>query len=100
MKKKKTYRETIERSEAEVSDILTYDEFIEEYTNNEGVSLEFAKERLFLSDNGLVSDCATTATYRIISDTLNVTADYKPRINFYCQVSEGAARRYCFDKQR
>ncbi len=36
-----------------------------------------------------MSDRATTATYRIISDTLNVTADYKPRINFYCQVSEG-----------
>lgn len=79
----------IKLNEAEVSEVLTYDELIEAYAYNEGVSLEVAKEKLFPTNNGLLPFSVTAATYRTISDTLNVTANYKPKINFYCQTSEG-----------
>lgn len=87
----------------EISEVLTFDELVNEISVNEGISKKKATEQIKASMNSnssnsksdstlLASSDAVTAesaTYRSISAQFTVTSSYKPTLRFYCSTSEG-----------
>ena len=75
-----------EASNVEVSDIMTYDEMVAYYAESKGISLKAAQVALG-APQGDISTC--DIAYRTYSVTLQVKGNYKPRIEFYCEVAYG-----------
>jgi hypothetical protein len=89
----------------EISEVLTFDELVNEISVNEGISKKKAADQIkanFKSPQSksgssiLASSSDTTtlvtaqsATYRTISAQFTVTSIYKPTLRFYVQTSEG-----------
>lgn len=75
-----------EASNVEVSDIMTYDEMVAYYAESKGISLKAAQVALG-APQGDISTC--DIAYRTYSVILQVKGNYKPRIEFYCEVAHG-----------
>ena len=75
-----------EASNVEVSDIMTYDEMVAYYAESKGISLKAAQVALG-APQGDISTC--DIAYRTYSVILQVKGNYKPRIEFYCEVAYG-----------
>lgn len=88
----------------EISEVLTFDELVNEISVNEGISKKKAAEQIKASMNSNSSNSksdstllasssdavtAESATYRSISAQFTVTSSYKPTLRFYCSTSEG-----------
>lgn len=71
------------------SDVMRYEELVSYYMNEKGVSEDVAK--VALAEKGIVANPMTKAArairYQVFSRTVTVTSLYKPRIDFYCEVS-------------
>ncbi len=87
----KEYQGKVSLHDAEVSDLMTFDELVEQYAEDSGVTIDEARASFYASMGTDANSIKRTASaqYRTLSDTLNVTTTYKPKINFYCEVSEG-----------
>ena len=69
-----------------ISEVMSYEEMIRHYAQNEGIAYSEATRRLAsASDEGSTRDL----TYRTFSVILNVTDTYKPSLHFYCETAEG-----------
>lgn len=69
-------------SDVEISDVMTYEEVIEEMMDNKNISREKAIEILGPKTK-------STLTYRTIGKLIDVSRTYKPKLTFYCQTEEG-----------
>lgn len=67
------------------SEVLTYNDLIQEVMKNEKLTEAEAKEFIGISEQRSVAK----ATYRTYSYQVTVTAGYKPKVVFYCETSEG-----------
>lgn len=72
---------TVSVSNVTVSEVMTYDEMLAALAQNSGISYQTA-------ENDLPKASDPKFTYRILSVTLNVTSEYKPTLDFYCETSE------------
>lgn len=68
-----------------ISDVMTYEEMIEQYAKEGGMSYEEALN--FFPKSRAVN---AKATYRELKVTLNVDSSYKPYLSFYCETSESS----------
>lgn len=73
-------------SELHISGTMNYEEIVKQYSDDVGVSLEDAA-RIFPEE----MQRETTRTFRILSVGLEVTDQYKPYVQFYCETSESGA---------
>lgn len=69
-----------------ISEVMTYDEMIHHYAQNEGITYAEAG-KLFPAPRSV--DATNDIGYRTFSVTLEVTSEYKPRLEFYCETAEG-----------
>jgi hypothetical protein len=106
-KNHKNIKKTISVEEAQVSDVLTFEELVQEIANDTGKSFEqvkseiIANKQIELENSGDVVKSldkksyseievmVSSATYRTITDQFVVTSIYKPYLKFYCETSEG-----------
>lgn len=64
-----------------VSDVMTYQEIVERYAENEGITFQDALKAF---------PRPTNATYyRVLSAYFTVTSSYVPHLDFYCVTAEG-----------
>lgn len=63
-----------------VGDTMTYEEMIAYFAKASGISYQTAQERFPASK-------AASSSYRALSVTLDVADNYKPRLEFLCEVS-------------
>lgn len=83
-------READNFSDVYISEEMTFDEMVRDFAKNTGTSFETAKVALTKVDSANAPARVTPGTvYRRISTTLNVTGEYKPRLDFYCEISRG-----------
>ena len=74
---------SINDSDVIESDILTYDELVQEVVKNENLTVEEAKEFL-----GINEKLRSGGHYRTYTKSVYVTAGYRPTLVFYCKTSE------------
>ncbi len=83
-----------------VSDVMTYEEVLQDYANDNGVDIEQAKQCIRNNDMrkasikmktyNTVSAQRAMATYRTVTVTFKVTETYRPQLKFYCRTSESS----------
>lgn len=69
-----------------VSEVMTYDEMIQHYAQNEGITYAEAA-KLFPAPRSV--DGTNDIGYRTFIANLDVTSEYKPHLEFYCETAEG-----------
>lgn len=69
-----------------VSEVMTFTEMVEHYAMNAGITYEDA---LLAFPNMPNTRAVNDIYYRVLSVTLNVTEEYHPRLEFYCETAEG-----------
>ncbi|MBP3039713.1 hypothetical protein J9303_09460 [Bacillaceae bacterium Marseille-Q3522] len=86
----------IEDTNTIVSEVLTFDELVEQLASDYGISKEQASSQVianYANSRAIsakqASDYAINATFRTIGTTFTVTSSYKPSLRFYCETSEG-----------
>lgn len=85
-----------ESSNVEVSEVMTFDELVQEIAEDQGISKSEASNQVIASSpkkNSRTAAVAAAATYRTLSQTFTVTGTYKPAIKFYVQTTEGGSFR-------
>ena len=95
-----TFKLDINSSDVEISEPMTFDELVISFANNEGVTVDEAKALLGISsaqESYNINSARAKQTFRTISQTLNVSNEYKPKINFYIETDE--SRYYGFIKE-
>ena len=71
----------------DVSGRLTFQQLVEHYAQTAGISFDEALAFFPSSQT-----CSVYSTgYRVLSVTVNVTNEYKPTLEFYCQTEEGTS---------
>lgn len=73
---------SIDDPDIEVSEVLTFEEVVNEFTKDNGVSISEARMQ-FLSAKGYA------ATYRTLTSRFTVTSSYRPALKYYVETSEG-----------
>ncbi|MGN7300339.1 hypothetical protein [Ferdinandcohnia sp. SAFN-114] len=88
-------------SNTEISEVLTFDELVNEISINEGITKSEAANQIKASfapnqskfgsslSASSLDAVVTAATYRTISAQFTVNSFYKPSLRFYVQTSEG-----------
>ncbi len=75
------------------SAVMDYEELVHYYMNEKGVSEDVAKAEL--AEKGITGNPTTRAAnairYQVFGRTVEVTSAYKPRIDFYCEVSHSGS---------
>ena len=71
-----------------VSDVMTYDEIVQEIATDSKISMEEAKE---IVGPQSISKSGKAITYRTLSKLVTVTSSYKPTIKWYCQTDESGS---------
>lgn len=73
---------------ATFSKVMTYDQMIEQLTNDLQLSSTKARERIESSDKRVHTVTRNKATFRVLSHTMTVNKAYKSTMRFYCETSE------------
>ena len=73
---------------ATFSKVMTYDQMIEQLTNDLQLSSTKARQKLESSDKIVHTVTRNRATFRVLSHTVMVNKAYKPTMRFYCETSE------------
>ncbi len=73
-----------------MSDPLSFAEMVQRYADNAGIAYT---EALKAFPDNPVAHSTRDNYYRVFSVTLNVTAQYKPHIEFFCTTAEGGSFR-------
>lgn len=68
------------------SEVMTYDEMIRHYAQNEGLTYAEAEKRFPAPRS---ADGTNDIGYRTFTANLDVTSEYKPHLEFYCETAEG-----------
>lgn len=72
-----------------MSEVMTYDEMVNELSINENISLDEVKGLVDMETMKEAEDgVRVSPTYRVLSTSVTVTSLYKPTINWYCETSE------------
>lgn len=82
-----TYDANSNTEEIMVSEVMTFNEMVECYAKEMGISLIQAYKEFSINDNVSLVE-AKAATYRELAVGLGVTETYRPSIRFYCNTSE------------
>lgn len=86
-----------------VSEVLTFDELVDEIAADTGKTVDQVESDIIASksaemrktadskeiSNAEIEIIARSASYRSITDQFTVTSTYKPYVKFYCETSEG-----------
>ncbi|ENZ5566351.1 hypothetical protein ACTPIS_000826 [Enterococcus hirae] len=73
---------------ATFSKVMTYDQMIEQLTNDLQLSSTKARQKLESSDKIVHTVTRNRAIFRVLSHTVTVNKTYKPTMRFYCETSE------------
>lgn len=75
---------SINDEDVSYSDVMTFSEMVEHYAKSAGITYEEALNAFPASEYSSYA----TPSYRTLSVGLNVSSEFKPRLEFYCQTSE------------
>lgn len=73
-----------------VSDVMTFSEMVERYADNAGITYQ---EALEMFPNRPTAHSTNDIYYRVFTAGLNVSDEYKPHLEFYCETAEGGSFR-------
>lgn len=71
-----------------ISDVMTFEEIVDQVSEDFGISTKEAQEKLGYSDTEARSARAARAQYRTISSQFTSTSTFKPTMRFYCETTE------------
>jgi hypothetical protein len=76
-----------------ISDVMTFEEMVDQVSEDFGISTKEAQEKLGYSDAKARSARAARAQYRTISSQFTSTSTFKPTMRFYCETTESGGFR-------
>lgn len=76
-----------------ISDVMTFEEMVDQVSEDFGISTEEAQRKLGYSDTKNLSARAAKAQYRTISSQFTSTSTFKPTMRFYCETTESGGFR-------